>query len=309
MGPRRHGRRGRARRPARGYAVVVVPELYLVRDEHAAVVAEPTSPAAGQAVVTFFSGIVDEDDRVRPRVPRRFRDLLGIRVDEFRPLGAGQTLALSDGTRAHTWSEPVELRGAEAVTTYAEGPLAGRRRHRNKSAPAMPWYVSTVLEDGARAALLRRVLENRGVAPDPAAEPGLEVVPSPVRRARVGLPAQPHRARGVAHSVAGHELVADRPVDGVTVLAAGGTQIIRTDRIDGAAHDHHRPVARTTRPTTPRRRPGGTRYRRAIAFFVLPFALLFAAFYLAPILYAVWESLQKIERQGTFGAPTQVFAA
>ena len=30
------------------------------------------------------------------------------------------------------------------------------------------------------------------------------------------------------------QLVADRPVDGVTVLAAGGTQIIRTDRIDGA---------------------------------------------------------------------------
>jgi multiple sugar transport system permease protein len=62
-----------------------------------------------------------------------------------------------------------------------------------------------------------------------------------------------------------------------------------------------------TRPTTPRRRTGGTRYRRAVAFFVLPFAVLFAAFYLAPILYAVWESLQKIERQGTFGEPTQVF--
>lgn len=64
----------------------------------------------------------------------------------------------------------------------------------------------------------------------------------------------------------------------------------------------------TARPTRARRRTaGGFRYRKAIAVFVLPFAVLFTAFYLVPILYAVWQSLQKIERQGTFGAPTQVF--
>lgn len=51
----------------------------------------------------------------------------------------------------------------------------------------------------------------------------------------------------------------------------------------------------------------GSRYRRAIAIFILPFGVLFAAFYLAPILYAVYESLLKIQRQGTFGAPTLVF--
>ncbi|WP_197981943.1 carbohydrate ABC transporter permease [Frigoribacterium sp. CFBP 13712] len=56
--------------------------------------------------------------------------------------------------------------------------------------------------------------------------------------------------------------------------------------------------------TAPRR---GFRYRKAIAIFVLPFGVLFAAFYLTPILYAVYQSLQKIEREGTFGAPTQVF--
>ena len=60
------------------------------------------------------------------------------------------------------------------------------------------------------------------------------------------------------------------------------------------------------RPEAPGRRRG-FRYRKAIAIFVLPFGVLFAAFYLTPILYAVWQSLQKIEREGTFGAPTQVF--
>lgn len=62
------------------------------------------------------------------------------------------------------------------------------------------------------------------------------------------------------------------------------------------------------RPRVARRRTGGmSRYRGAIVVFVVPFAVLFTAFYLVPILYAVWQSLLKVERQGTFGAPTQVF--
>ena len=46
---------------------------------------------------------------------------------------------------------------------------------------------------------------------------------------------------------------------------------------------------------------------RAILIFIVPFGVLFVAFYLIPILYAVWESLQVIHREGTYGAPTQVF--
>jgi multiple sugar transport system permease protein len=46
---------------------------------------------------------------------------------------------------------------------------------------------------------------------------------------------------------------------------------------------------------------------KALTFFILPFVLLFAAFYLAPILYAIKQSLYKVERQGTFGKATEVF--
>ncbi|WP_423923819.1 carbohydrate ABC transporter permease [Frigoribacterium sp. 2-23] len=59
-------------------------------------------------------------------------------------------------------------------------------------------------------------------------------------------------------------------------------------------------------PSEPKPR-GGFRYRKAIAIFVLPFGLLFTAFYLVPIIYALFQSLLKIQRQGTFGAPTEVF--
>ncbi|WP_066582556.1 carbohydrate ABC transporter permease [Cellulomonas timonensis] len=48
-------------------------------------------------------------------------------------------------------------------------------------------------------------------------------------------------------------------------------------------------------------------HQRAIAFFVLPFGVLFTLFYALPVGYAVWQSLLVVEREGTFGAPRQVF--
>lgn len=47
--------------------------------------------------------------------------------------------------------------------------------------------------------------------------------------------------------------------------------------------------------------------KAAIAIFILPFALLFALFYITPIGYAVYESLLVIQREGTFGEATEVF--
>jgi multiple sugar transport system permease protein len=48
-------------------------------------------------------------------------------------------------------------------------------------------------------------------------------------------------------------------------------------------------------------------HRGAILAFVLPFGVLFAFFYLAPIGYAIVSSLQVIEREGTFGQAREVF--
>ncbi|MDN3494855.1 sugar ABC transporter permease [Planococcus sp. APC 4015] len=45
----------------------------------------------------------------------------------------------------------------------------------------------------------------------------------------------------------------------------------------------------------------------ALLVFVGPFAALFILFYLVPICYAIWKSLQVVEREGTFGQATEVF--
>jgi multiple sugar transport system permease protein len=49
------------------------------------------------------------------------------------------------------------------------------------------------------------------------------------------------------------------------------------------------------------------KHKGAIVGFLAPFVLLFVATYLAPVLYAVYESFLKIERVSTYAAPTTTF--
>ena len=64
-------------------------------------------------------------------------------------------------------------------------------------------------------------------------------------------------------------------------------------------------------PKASRRIRGGSQgrvqHKGAILFFVAPFVILFLLFYLVPIGYAIWQSLLVVEREGTFGAATEVF--
>lgn len=75
--------------------------------------------------------------------------------------------------------------------------------------------------------------------------------------------------------------------------------VITPHAVSGAATDDARPPRRTRRRRI--QHPG------AIVAFVVPFGLLFLLFYLVPIGYAVYQSLLVVEREGTYGAATEVF--
>ncbi|WP_370616655.1 carbohydrate ABC transporter permease [Mumia sp. Pv 4-285] len=65
-------------------------------------------------------------------------------------------------------------------------------------------------------------------------------------------------------------------------------------------------LAQAPPPEPTRRRR--VRHKGAIVGFLGPFVALFILFYLTPIAYAVWQSFHKVEREGTFGKATEVFA-
>ncbi len=222
--------------PFDDYRLVVVPGQYLVTDDAAAALAGYVG-AGGGAAVTYFSGVVDEHDHVRPGgYPGAYRDLLGVRVEEFAPLLAGASVALSDGSSARVWSEYARTAGADTLATYAEGATAG--------SPALTvhaygcgraWYVGTELDDTRFAALVDDLLHERGVRTR-ALPPGVEVL----RRTADGVDwlfLINHTDADVDVEVSGHDLLTDRGVTGVRTLAAGEATVVRTEDPTGGDGD------------------------------------------------------------------------
>jgi beta-galactosidase len=213
-----------------GYRLVVVPNLYLVSDEQAAVVNDYVE-AGGHAVVTFFSGIVDENDGVRPGAyPGAFREMLGISSEEFYPLSHDETVGLADGTRASLWTELVHLTTAHEVVAYSDGPLAGVPAvTRNNFGDGVAWYLATALEPSALRGILGTAVIDADAGSVELIAPGVEVVRR-VADGRDYVFIINHTDAQVAHSIEGWELVADDEISGTTVIEAGGVQIVRQKR-------------------------------------------------------------------------------
>lgn len=213
-----------------GYSLVVVPTLYMVSDEHAAQINDYVQNG-GHAVVTFYSGIVDGDDRVRTGgYPGAFRDLLGIRTEEFSPLMPGQVLELSDGGTSSLWTEATTLQGAAAITTFIDGPRPGGPAvTRNEFGQGTAWYIGTALAADGLVNIVRGALHAAGVAPvAPEADASLEMV----RRSNDGtsyLFAINHSQQDRSVSTKGHEILTKTDISQTLTVPAGSVRVIREE--------------------------------------------------------------------------------
>ncbi|ALJ21343.1 beta-galactosidase [Microbacterium sp. No. 7] len=141
-----------------GYEVVIAPMLHVVPDGLRRRLEEVVLDGR-HVLATYFSGVVDEHDRVwLGGYPGGLRDLLGVTVEEFVPLLPGTRVRLSSGAVATTWTERITRVGAdvEVIDTYADGDLAGgpavtRRRVGGGSAT----YVSADVARAGAVDLLR----------------------------------------------------------------------------------------------------------------------------------------------------------
>jgi beta-galactosidase len=141
------------------YPLVIVPALYAMT-ETAATNLRRYVEEGGVLVVSCFSGIVDERDVVHPGPhPGALRDILGLTVEEFTPLYAGEQVLLDNGTAGNVWSEIITLRGAEPVLSYVDGPAAGQPAvTRHTAGRGSAWYVSTCLAADGLDAILRQAI-------------------------------------------------------------------------------------------------------------------------------------------------------
>jgi beta-galactosidase len=210
-----------------GYRLLLVPSLYLVSDRGAGAISAAVERGA-TVLVTYFSGIVDEHDAIRlGGYPGAFRDLLGVRVEEFFPLRKTEKVRLDDGSRGDVWTELLHLTTAEAVASYVDGPLPGVPAvTRAAAGGGTAWYVATRLAAGDLARLLERVCGEAGVRPVAQTRPGVEAV----RRAGDGrsyLFVLNHHDEPVHVDADGHELLTDTPVRGSVQVPAGGCAVVR----------------------------------------------------------------------------------
>ncbi|MER5183060.1 beta-galactosidase [Streptomyces sp. NPDC002896] len=162
------------------YRLVVVPNLYLVDDAGADNITAYVR-AGGHLLMSYFSGIVDEYDRVRPGAhPGAFRDLLGITIDEFNPLQPGAIHGLQHAGHTGTatdWQDVIEVDGAEPLAVYTEGELKGRpaaTRHRFGTGTAT--YLGTSPDQQTMRRIVLDCVTGAGVAPVMDTPDGVEAV-------------------------------------------------------------------------------------------------------------------------------------
>jgi beta-galactosidase len=163
------------------YRLVLVPNLYLVSDQAASSLVR-YAEAGGTVVMSYFSGIVDERDHIRPGgYAAPFHGMLGLRVEEFSPLAAGAKVNLSytAGTAAtgSVWSELVTPMGAETVASFDSGDLRGHPAiTRNVFGRGTAYYLATRLDGAAMSSLLAEVCRRAGVEATLGAPSGVEAV-------------------------------------------------------------------------------------------------------------------------------------
>jgi beta-galactosidase len=173
------------------YRLLLVPALYLVSDAGAENVRR-FAFGGGTVLIGFFSGIVDANERVRlGGYPAPWRELLGLRVEEFAPLPEGAVVRLDGvpgearggvrGTEAggagHVWQDVIGLHGADPLLRYAEGHLAGQpavTRHSYGRGEAL--YLGTLPDRTTLRDLVAQACGRAGIEFRTDLPPGVEVV-------------------------------------------------------------------------------------------------------------------------------------
>lgn len=165
--------------PVRGawddYEMVVLPSVYLLSEETTRRVRD-YAVGGGRLVVTYYTGISDEKDHVwLGGYPGSIRDVVGVRVEEFMPMGDDFTgvpdhLDLSNGAVAHDIADVIGSvdESATVLATFKDNPWTGMDGVpaivANTFGEGRSVYVGARLGREGLALSLPEILESLGMA-------------------------------------------------------------------------------------------------------------------------------------------------
>ncbi|HEV7896521.1 MAG TPA: beta-galactosidase [Planosporangium sp.] len=217
------------------YRLVIAPSLYLL-DEAGVANLHRYVGDGGCLVVGPFSGIVDENDHVRPG---RLRDLLGVWVEEFYPLPACGTIDLDDGGIGRIWSELAHPLGATVAVRYADNP-GGYPAAALAGAPALTrhgygrgqaWYLTTLPDPATLDRWISRFVQAGNV--DSTGWSGVEATRRRQPSGQSYLFVINHGAQAVTGPGAGTDLLTGATAGGAVRVPAGGVVVLRESRDAG----------------------------------------------------------------------------
>ena len=158
-----------------GYEMVVLPSVYLLSEETTRRVRDYVV-GGGRLVVTYYTGISDEKDHVwLGGYPGSIRDVVGVRVEEFMPMGNDFTgvpdhLDLSNGAVAHDIAGVIGSvdESATVLATFKDNPWTGMDGVpaivANTFGEGRSVYVGARLGREGLALSLPEILESLGMA-------------------------------------------------------------------------------------------------------------------------------------------------
>jgi len=163
------------------YKLVVIPNLYQVTAQHAENIVRYVENG-GTLVMSFFSGIADENDHIWVGgYPALFKKMLGIMVEEFAPAVSDEKFSVrfNDGNETQTdlWSEVIHLEGAESLAHFTDGFCDGKpaiTKHRFGKGTA--YYIGTRLSLDDMVKVFAPIIATANVSPVLPAPLGVDVV-------------------------------------------------------------------------------------------------------------------------------------
>ena len=211
------------------YDVVIVPVQYLITQDGIDNLTGYVEQG-GALIVTYFSGIVDEDDHLHlGSYPGAFAELLGVSMEEFFPLLAEEQVELTRFGSGRVFSEYGTVTTAEVLAEYAGGATAGSPAvTRRAFGTGVAYYVGTSLDRAGMLELLEQVGGGGRIVSAPGASDDVEIV-SRSAGDRSWVFVINHGTQAAEVAIVGVELLSGRTVDGSLRVEAGQVAVVRVD--------------------------------------------------------------------------------